>query len=69
MTSPAPGADRLVIRIEDDAETPTVGRVVGWEDDERVLVLWGDDAYSADTGRARIEAADELTTWRRRSRS
>lgn len=49
-----------VIGIEDDAAVPLVGTVVGWLDDERCQVDWGDGA-----GRPMTENMDELTTYGR----
>ena len=49
-----------VIRATDDRDIPTRGHIIGWEDGDRCLVLWGDAIHSGDPDRARIEFADEL---------
>jgi hypothetical protein len=53
---------RLVQSIYDDSPVPLVGLVVGWEDEDRCLVLWGDARFAPDNNDpARVEYADELT--------
>lgn len=51
-----------VIRIEDDRDVPLTGLIIGWEDEDRCLVLWGDAKYNwhDHVDEARIEFADEL---------
>ena len=53
---------KQVIRIDDDYPVPFTGVVIGWKDEDRCLVLWGDDQYSPreHIDRARIEYADTL---------
>lgn len=59
--------------IYDDNPVPLVGLVVGHEDEDRVWVIWGDEAYAYRghvgplPAEARIEWMDELTA--RRSRN
>jgi hypothetical protein len=57
----------IVHRITDD-ESPTLGAVVGWEDEDRCLVLWGDARFSPSEhmDQARVEYMDELTPVRSR---
>ena len=57
---------KFVQRIEDDRPCPLTGRVLGREDEDRVTVLWGDNAYTWQPGddfpaEARVEWMDELT--------
>ncbi len=55
---------RLVIRIDDDSPCPLVGEVIGQEDEDVLIVAWGDDRLHPDgsaTGTA--EYFDELTPW------
>jgi len=53
---------QTVLSIYDD-DAPLVGWVVGWEDEERCYVAWGDAAYSDDPwAQARLEFADQLVT-------
>lgn len=57
---------RFVQRVTDDGACPITGLVLGHEDDERVIVAWGDAAQSADPwANASVEWADELTPARR----
>lgn len=54
-----------VVSIDDDRDCPLVGTVIGWEDDDRVLVAWGDERY-ADDPVGRVEYADTLAPRRQR---
>lgn len=59
----------IVIRNDDDRLCPVTGAVLGWEDEDRCHVAWGDAQYSDDPWReARIEWADELMPIRRKVR-
>lgn len=52
---------RLVTSIHDDSDVPLVGQIIGWEDEDRALVAWGDARYADNpAAQARIEPADEL---------
>ena len=59
---------KFVVRVEDRADHPTVGRVLGWLDEDRCDVLWGDCLVNcADPdAHARTERMDELTPYRSR---
>jgi hypothetical protein len=57
-----------VISIHDDSDSPIVGTVLGHEDEDRVLVAWGDSQYSDDPyHEARVEYVDQLMSYRPRS--
>jgi hypothetical protein len=52
-----------VARNSDNTAHPITGRVLGWEDEDRVLVVWGDAQYRPDgevLDVARIEMISEL---------
>jgi len=61
--------------IHDDKAVPLTGLVVGWEDEDRVWVIWGESAWSYRghvgplPAEARIEYMDELTPRRRDTRN
>ena len=42
-----------------------VGRILGHEDDDRVLVLWGDARFGNDPDRARVENLVDLIPFHR----
>lgn len=50
----------LVTRINDHSNDPIVGEVVGREDRDRVLVLWGDARFGDHYEQARVEWIDQL---------
>jgi len=57
---------RSVVRVEDDRDDPVVGRVLGWDDEDRCIVAWGDAAFSESAWeQGRVEFADTLTLVRR----
>ena len=60
MTETSNTSTKTVVRVDDDRDVSTRGRVIGWEDEDRCLVLWGDARYSSDPEQARVEFADEL---------
>ncbi len=56
------GKYKRVIRLGHDAADPVTGAVVGREDEDRVLVVWGDAAFGPEEhlDEARVEFHDEL---------
>lgn len=60
-----------VIREYADDDDSARGLVVGWEDEERCLVLWGDAALNPDEhlDEARVEYMDALIPVTKKSRS
>jgi hypothetical protein len=56
---------RLVIRIEDDSPCPLVGEVIGQQDEDLLIVAWGDERFNPDgSATGTVEYLDELTPWR-----
>lgn len=48
-----------VIRIDDNSDHPLVGEIIGQEDEDRVVVAWGDEMYRAYPAE-KIERLDDL---------
>jgi hypothetical protein len=66
MLKPTATSYTMVIRNDDDSDVPLTGAVLGWEDEDRCVIAWGDTKYAADPWRnARIEFADEIMPWGR----
>ena len=58
--SPPTPFGQTVVRITDDSPDPLIGLIVGWEDEDRAVVAWGDEAF-ADHPVGRVVPIDEIT--------